>query len=105
MCFERPGTGIWRGWGGPTPITDACIVALSLMNPNLKELYIRGCSLLTNNCLVPLSQNCELLKHLDVTGTSCTPDGFDCFNDDTLVILLMGDYKQVPFYVQHLYYL
>ena len=78
MCFERPRFVVWLGF---TNITDECIIALSLNNPNLKEVYLRGCILVTNNCLIPLSQNCKVLNHVDVSGTSCTPDGYNCFND------------------------
>ena len=105
MCFERPGNGTWRGWEGPTPITDQCIIDLSIHNPLLQEIYLRGCDLVTNNCLLPLSRNCKVLKHLDVTGSSCTPEGYDSFNHDNQVIIPMGEYIHVPFYVQHLYIL
>jgi hypothetical protein len=53
--------------------------------------------------MLPLSQKCKLLNHLDVTGSSCTPDVFDVFNKDNEDIIVMDENEQVPFYVQHLY--
>jgi hypothetical protein len=105
MCFERPGTEGMRGWERPTPITDACIVALSMNNRNLKGLLLRGCALITNNCLLTLLQNCKSLDHVDVTGSSCTSELFAHFNIDNEDIIVMDVSKHKPLYVQHLYLL
>ena len=105
MCFERPGTGVRRGWERPTPLTDACIVALSLSNRNLKALMLRGCAYITNNCMLTLSQNCKLLNHVDVSGSGCTSEVLNYFNKDNEEIIVMDTSEEKPMYIRHLYLL
>jgi hypothetical protein len=105
MCFERPGTGERRVWERPTPITDSCIVALSMTNRNLKGLSVRGCALITNNCMLTLSQNCKLLNHVDVSGSGCTSEVLNYFNKDNEEIIVMDTSEEKPMYIRHLYLL
>ena len=81
------------------------IVALSLSNRNLKGLILRGCAYITNNCMLILSQNCTLLNHVDVSGSGCTSEVFNYFNNDNEEIIVMDTSEEKPMYIRHLYLL
>ena len=92
MIFEKQGQ---TRLDPPPPISDVCIVALACKNRKLKELYLRGCTLVTNVSLRSLSLNCKSLGHVDVSGTNCSIEGFKYFKKDFHVKIQIGDHHCV----------